>query len=242
MPGKNYSNMKPIKKIVVMGCSFSRPGQSGINSVWSHYLEQKLGISVENLTWESGGSNSEILRTISEYIWMHQPKNVGFIVQWTTIDRQEFCDAEKNWYQIRQTETNDGKSLPTQIKLKIDKINECQAYTYSQSTYLWQFFQQILAIDNLMSKYNFPYFQTYCIDTVLNDLLLHNKKTYFSQFDKQIAKILTQTKWLENNILRADLTNKGFSKVSKDDPHFNSNGHKRISEIFGSFIEKEGWL
>ena len=54
---------------------------------------------------------------------MHQPKNVGFIVQWTTIDRQEFCDAEKNWYQIRQTETNDGKSLPTQIKLKIDKIN-----------------------------------------------------------------------------------------------------------------------
>ena len=29
---------------------------------------------------------------------------------------------------------------------------------------------------------------------------------------KQIAKILTQTKWLENNILRADLTNKGFSK------------------------------
>tara|TARA_B100001057_G_scaffold381255_2_gene387108 strand:+ start:211 stop:888 length:678 start_codon:yes stop_codon:yes gene_type:complete len=225
-----------------MGCSFSRPGQSGIDSVWSHYLEKKLQIPVENLTWASGGSNGQILRTISEYIWNHAPKNIGFIIQWTTIDRQEFCDEEEEWYTIRQMNTKDGKSLSENIKLKIDKIKESQAYTYSESTYFWQFLQQILSLDNIMRQNNLQYFQTYCIGTVLKDFLLQNKRIYFTRFHKQITKTIQKTNWFDNNILRADLSNKGFPTVSKDDPHFNSSGHKRISEIFGSFIEKEGWL
>ena len=40
-----------INKIVVMGSSFTLPGQSGITKCWSQWLEEQTNIPVVNLTW-----------------------------------------------------------------------------------------------------------------------------------------------------------------------------------------------
>ena len=239
---KTSSGKKHIDKIVVCGDSFSRPGQSGIAKVWSHYLEDLLGIEVVNLTWASGGSNSEILRILSEYVWTHDVQDTGFIAQWTTIDRLEFCDEEKEWFQVRQVFTKSGKKLPTDILMKIDKIKESQAYTYSESTYFWQFFQQVMTLDSIMTQNHCPYFQVYCLGDVLNDFFHQLKPFYFSQYHKQIYNMLSKTKWLNHRLIQADISNKGFSAISQDDPHFDENGHAQAAKTFEHFIHKEQWL
>ena len=242
MPKKNL-NKNPIKKIVVCGCSYTAPGQSGIDKVWSHYLQDLIGIEVENLTWKSGGSNSDILRTMSEYIWTNDIKDTGFIVQWTTIDRLEFCNDEKEWYQVRHSRASPTRTdLPTDVVEKISRIRECQAYTYSESTHLWQFFQQIMTLDSMMQQNHSPYFQMYCLGDVMHNFLHKRKPFYFSQYDKSIYKMLKKTKWLYNNLIKADISSKGFSCISQDDPHFDKKGHAQVAKTLKSHIHKEQWL
>ena len=234
MPEKN-SNKNPIKKIVVCGCSFSLPGQSGIETVWSQHLQNLLTIPVVNITKDAGAGNSEILRRITEYCWSNDISQTGFIIQWSSIDRLEFCD-EHDWYSTKRS----YEDKPVQLKL--DKIKEAQAYTYCESTYLWQFIQQILALKAFMDEKSCRYFQVYCVGSVLNDFLHQVKDSYFSKHGKQIFKSLSSTKWLMNNILNADLSNKGYPVVSKQDLHFNQQGHSMIADTMSRHIKKEKWL
>ena len=45
-----------------------------------------------------------------------------------------------------------------------------------------------------------------------------------------------------NNILNADLSNKGYPVVSKQDLHFNQQGHSMIADTMSRHIKKEKWL
>ena len=237
---KTSSGKKPIDKIVVCGCSFSRPGQSGIDKIWSHYLEEALGVPVVNLTWESGGSNSEILRRLSEYVWTHPNDSAMVIAQWTTPDRIEFCHNNHTWYQIRQTDSQDGTDLPQEIELKIEKLKESQAYTYSDSTYFWNFIQILLAFDNIMKLNHCRYLQAYCVGSLIQDFIQGNKKLYFDP--KTIYKIMNKTSWLFDDVLKADLNGMQFPTVSSEDPHFNDQGHQQLAKTFSTFIKHKGWL
>ena len=233
---KTSSGKKPIDKIVVCGCSFSLPGQSGVKKVYSDFLQENLKVPVENITFDAGASNSEILRRITEYAWTNNVEKTGFVVQWSTIERLEFCD-EKNWYSSKRS--YDDNQL---VQMMLDKINETQAYTYSESTYFWQFIQQVMALHSLMKQKNSHYFQVYCIGSVLNDFFFNVKETYFSKYGREIYKNFNQTKWLMNDVLKADLSNKGYPVISSDDLHFNLQGHKMIAREMAQQIKKEKWL
>ena len=239
MQNKN-SGKKPINKIVVCGCSFSRPGQSGVDKVWSHYLEDILKIPVINLTWESGGSNSEIARQLTEYTYTNPIDTTMFIVQWTTPDRIEFCHNDHTWYQIRQTDSKNGEPLPQDVELMLEQLRQGQAYTYSDSTYFWQFLQTLLAFDNIMKINDCQYLQAYCFGSLMQDFLVGKKKLYFDP--KIVYKILNTTNWLFDDVLKADLNNMKFPTVSDDDSHFNSHGHQQLAKTFSTYIKHKGWL
>ena len=234
MPEKS-SNKNPIEKIVVCGCSFSLPGQSGVENVWSDRLEKKLGIKVDNITLNAGAGNSEILRRIVEYCWSKDTVSTGVIVQWSSIDRLEYCD-EKDWYSTKRSYEDPA------TQMKLDKLIEAQAYTYSESTHLWQYIQQVLALDTIMKQKGIPYFQVYCIGSVLNNFFHNMSKLYFTKYGQQIYKTLNKTKWLLDDVMKADLTNKGFPVVSKDDLHFNSEGHDKVAGLMTDHIRMSKWI
>jgi len=229
-----------IKNIVVCGCSFTRPGQSGVVKVWSHHLEDILQIPVTNLTWESGGSNSEILRQLSEYVWTNPSNSTMIIAQWTTPDRTEFCHNENTWYQVRQTDSRSGQPLPQEVELKIERLRESQAYTYSETTYFWNFIQTLLAFDRIMQLNECRYLQAYCFGSLMQDFLQGHKKLYFDP--KTIYKLINKTNWLFDDVLKADLNNMKFPTVSSQDPHFNTQGHQQVAKTFATYIKHKGWI
>ena len=112
------------------------------------------GVPVTNLTVESGGSNSEILRRIVEYTWRNEVGRTGFIVQWTEMDRLEYCDGDSEWYQSRQSSQLDGTRLPPEVLLKIKKIQESIFKFTAQALICTIFFMVPLATTSLHSKKN----------------------------------------------------------------------------------------
>ena len=205
------------------------------------HLEEMTGVPVTNLTVESGGSNSEILRRIVEYTWRNEVGRTGFIVQWTEMDRLEYCDGDSEWYQSRQSSQLDGTHLPQEVLLKIKKIQESQAYTHSVSSHFWLFIQQVLSLHSVMQQTQSRYFQVHCSGTDLHDFLHGSSRNYFSAFKKKLTKTLNSTNWLYNTITRADLNSHGYSVIGKGDPHFDSAGHRAVARNFHTHMVQERW-
>ena len=153
-----------------MGCSYSRPGQSGITKCWSEHLQDILGVPVINLTWKSGGSNSEILREITQYVWNNDVSSTAFIVQWTTIDRTEFCYEDDVWIQVRAMNLKNNAKV-SEEQYEISKtLLRAQALSYSTTTYFWEWIQKVLCLDLIMKSNNCKYFQWHMTGTDVNNI------------------------------------------------------------------------
>ena len=230
-----------IDKIVVCGCSFSLPGQSGVDQIWSHHLEKSTGLPVINITNELAKNNSGILRNVYEYVCSNKIKQTLFIIQWTNIDRLEYCDNDDTWYQASQNPPNDVVNR-ADIQMKIDKIKEVQAYTHSQSTYFWQWIQQVLCLDAIMQKFEAKYFQTYCFGTTIKNFYNKSGKNYFHKHHTKVLESLAKTNWLLDNMINADLQDKKFETVSEQDTHFSPEAHKQVAQLFELYIRRKKWL
>lgn len=230
-----------IKKVVVMGCSYSRPGQSGITKCWSEHLQDILGVPVINLTWKSGGSNSEILREITQYVWNNDVSSTAFIAQWTTIDRTEFCYEDDVWIQVRAMNLKNNAKV-SEEQYEISKtLLRAQALSYSTTTYFWEWIQKVLCLDSIMKSNNCKYFQWHMTGTDVNNILLKKKTIQEDLNIDRIVSTLSSTPWLYKNVCKAELAG-SFKTVSDADPHPNNEGSAEIAKIFAAEIKRRNWI
>jgi len=230
-----------INKIVVMGASFTRPGQSGITKCWSQWLEEQTNIPVINLTWDSGGSNSEIARMVCEYVWSNDVSNTAFIIQWTVLERSEFCYDDAQWIQVNQaTNTKNGKTL-TEQQLAISKrLLEANTLSYSTSTYFWDWLQKIITVSHVLKKHDCPYFQWHMTGTEIKEILTGVKPIAKDFNLESIVKTVSKTPWLFGNVLKAQPQN--FHTVSDNDPHPNDKGSLELATMFYAEVKRRGWI
>ena len=224
-----------------MGCSYSRPGQSGITKCWSEHLQDILGIPVINLTWKSGGSNSLILREITQYLWNNDVSNTAFIVQWTTIERTEFCYDDDVWIQIRAMNLKSNTKVSEEQQAISETLSKAQVLSYSATTYFWEWIQKILCLDSIMKSNNCKYFQWHMTGTDVNDILL-KKKSIQKDFNiDRIVNAIASTSWLFKNVCKAELAG-SFKTVGNKDPHPNDEGSVEIAKIFAAEIKRRNWV
>ena len=230
-----------------MGCSYTRPGQSGISKCWSEHLQDILNVPVLNLTWKSGGSNSQILREITQYVWNNDVTNTAFIVQWTTIDRTEFCYEDDLWIQVRAQnfvmrtdQKNNAKLSDEQYEIS-KTLFKAQALSYSTTTFFWEWIQKVLCLDSIMKLNNCKYFQWHMTGTDVNDILLQKKSIQKDFNTDRIFNALASTSWLHKNVCKAELAG-SFKTVGNDDPHPNDEGSAEIAKIFATEIKRRNWI
>ena len=242
-----------INKIVVMGCSFTKPGQSGITKCWSQWLQEQTNTPVINITWGSGGSNSEIARAVSEYVWNNDVSNTAFIIQWTNIERTEFCYDDAQWIQMRAG-NNDGsqwisdigskhknRATLTEQQLAISKrLLEAQILSYSISTYFWDWLQKLITVNHLLNTHGCQYFQWHMSGGEIRQILTKQKSLVENFNIDSIVKTIRKTPWLSNNVIKAEPVS--FDCVSKDDPHPSNKGSEQLAQMFTAEVKRRGWL
>ena len=230
-----------INKIVVMGCSFTKPGQSGITKCWSQWLQEQTNTPVINLTWNSGGSNSEIARTVSEYVWNNDVSNTAFIIQWTTIERTEFCYDDAQWIQMRAgNKHKNGATLTEQQFAISERLLEAQILSHSTSTYFWDWLQKLITVNHLLNTNGCPYFQWHMSGGEIREVLIGQKSLVENFNIDKIIKTVSKTPWLFDNVIKAEPTT--FDTVSKDDPHPSNKGSKQLAQMFTAEVKRRGWL
>ena len=223
-----------------MGASFTNPGQSGITKSWSQWLEEQTNTPVVNLTWKSGGSNSEIARVVSEYVWNNDVSNTAFIIQWTNIERTEFCYDDAQWIQLRVTNSDQTEALTDQQQAISDRMLEAHTLSYSASTYFWDWLQKLITVNHLLNTNGCPYFQWHVSGGEIHQILTKQKSLVENFNIDSIIKTVSKTPWLFNNVIKAQPTD--FDTVSKDDPHPSNKGSEQLAQMFTAEVKKRGWI
>lgn len=230
-----------INKIVVMGCSYTKPGQSGITKCWSQCLQEQTNVQVHNLAWNSGGGNSEIARTIYEYVWNNDVSNTAFIIQWTHIERTEFCYDDEQWIPMRAgNKHKNGATLTDQQIAISERLLEANTLSYSTSTYFWDWLQKIIIVNHLLNTHGCPYFQWHMSGGELRAVLTRQKSLVENFNIDKIVKTVSKTPWLFDNFIKAEPT--AFDTVSKDDPHPSNKGSEQLAQMFTAEVKRRGWL
>ena len=224
-----------------MGCSFSNPGQSGITKCWSQSLEERLSIPVINLTQGGGGSNSQMLRGITRYLCNNNITDTAFIVQWTNIERGEFCYDDKQWIQTTwKGKTTNTTNYTDQQVLVREMLHEANAMAYSASTHFWQWIHQLIYLNHIMTRNNCEYFQWHMTGIEFKEILTGVKPIEKDFNLKSITKTVSKTPWLFGNVLKAQPQN--FHTVSDDDPHPSNKGSEQLAQMFTAEVKKRGWI
>ena len=234
-----------------MGSSFTLPGQSGITKCWSQWLEEQTNIPVVNLTWDSGNSNSEIARVVSEYVWSNDVSNTAFIIQWAILERTEFCYDDAQWIQMRPGHKHKNgeavdhlhknrEALTDQQLTIAERLLEAHTLSYSASTYFWDWLQKLIIVNHLLNTNGCLYFQWHMSGGEIRQILTKQKSLVENFNIDSIIKTVSKTPWLFNNVIKAEPT--AFDCVSKDDPHPSNKGSEQLAQMFTAEVKRRGWI
>ena len=93
-----------------------------------------------------------------------------------------------------------------------------------------------------MQKCGAKYFQTYCFGATIKNYYNKSKKNYFNKHHAKILESLNKTNWLLDNLINADLEDKKFETISKQDTHFSAEAHKQVAQLFELHMRRKKWL
>ena len=123
-------------------------------------------------------------------------------MQWTTIERTEFCYDDDVWIQIRAMNLKSNTKVSEEQQAISETLLKAQALSYSATTYFWEWIQKILCLDSIMKSNNCKYFQWHMTGTDVNDILL-KKKSIQKDFNiDRIVNAIASTSWLFKNVCK----------------------------------------
>jgi hypothetical protein len=222
------------------GCSWTWGGGLNLdhhndlrnNSVWPKKLSDLLGTEKYYNLAAGCGSNQRIVRTTFDWILSQTKEDLDktvAIIQWTELSRYEFYypSNNRNEYENHQSRW---------VRCKVDcilnqyddnesakkKYNDLRLSTYTEIEGMYRFIGDLLAVENLLTQHNIPYyFWTY--DTRL-----------LERFPKEIYEFCkSRFNWL-NSI---DTKEWQYDRVSDDDPHPSFLGHEQIAQFLAEHIK-----
>lgn len=151
-------------KIIVNGDSYSAPylyqSDPTARPVYSDFLQNSLGIPVDNLAMQ-GCSNDRIVRsTINHVAAMPDPSNLLVIINWSFPSRQETWYTGNNYNVIEKFTDGQFVSLEWIMELRDATPEQKYAMLYRDNDSHKQFvdyFTQIFLTANFLENYHIDY-------------------------------------------------------------------------------------
>ncbi len=228
--------------LLTNGCSWTWGGGLGLdhpdhnqlrfNSVWPYHLGNLINAEKTHNLAIGCGSNQRIVRTTFDWLLSQSKEDLDktiAVIQWTELSRYEFyypadytnyCENHHDrWVRCKVdcilNQYDDDESAKK-------KYNDLRLSTYTEVEGMYKFVGDLLAVENLLTQYNIPYyFWTY--DTRL-----------LERFPKEIYEFCkTRFNWL-NSI---DTEEWHYDRVSNEDPHPSFLGHEQIARILAEDLK-----
>jgi hypothetical protein len=203
------------------------------NSVWPKKLSDILGAEKYYNLSLAGGSNQRVVRTTVDWV-LSQPKEdlakTVAIIQWTGLSRYEFYYPSDR---LDEYENNQSRWIRCKVNCILNpydkdtlakkKYNDLRLSTYTEIEGMYRFIGDLLAVENLLTQYNIPYY-----------FWAHDTKL-IGRFPKSMYEFCRDRfNWL-NSI---DTEEWQYERVSSEDPHPSLDGHKQIAQFLAEHISK----
>lgn len=228
-----------MKTLLTNGCSWTWGGgfddlsnKDRLETVWPHHLMNLLQYSNNVNLSEGGGSNQRIFRTTLDWILQQDREtldNTVAVIQWSELSRYEYysksTEPEKNNNWDWENDSGNWSLVkagsciypPGSRNQHIDdeeiKQSQVRYRTYSDIEGLYSFVSQFTALAHIFETYNIKYYYWNALGVPVK------------YFPEPIKKYACKFNWI--NAKHDDWY---YERISKEDPHPNEDGHKRIAQ------------
>jgi hypothetical protein len=213
------------------GLNLDRHDDQRDKSVWPKKLSDILCAEKYYNLALGCGSNQRIVRTTIDWILSQTKEDLAkttAIIQWTELSRYEFYYPFNRRDEYENTQSRWVRCKVDCILNQYDdnesakkKYNDLRLSTYTEIEGMYRFMCDLLAVENLLTQHNIPYyFWTY--DT----RLLERFPTPIYHFCRD------RFNWL-NSI---DTEEWEYDRVSDEDPHPSFLGHKQIAQFLAEHL------
>jgi len=228
-----------MKKLLTNGCSWTWGGgldymsdEDRFSNVWPHHLMNLLEYDNNVNLSMGGGSNQRIFRTTLDWILRQDREtldNTVAVIQWSELSRYEYYskstapEKNNNW----DWENDSGNwslvkagsciyppgSRNQHIHDEEIKQSQIRYRTYSDIEGLYSFMSQFTALAHIFETYNIKYYYWNALGVPVK------------YFPEPIKKYASKFNWIN-----AKHNDWYYERISKEDPHPNEDGHKRLAQ------------